>query len=93
MAAIWSITAISMERAWVIYCITRAKQHRVTMARMRIIMTGIWISALATHNEGESLITLKKFFKHITYLIFSPMIIESQYVKNQYRAIASFEFF
>ena len=47
MAAIWSITAISMERAWVIYCITRAKQHRVTMARMRIIMTGLWISALA----------------------------------------------
>ena len=46
MSAIWSIMAITVERAWVIYCITRAKQYRTTMARMRKVVLGMWMSAL-----------------------------------------------
>ena len=46
MSAIWSIMAITVERAWVLYSITRAKQYRTTMARMRMVVSGLWMSAL-----------------------------------------------
>ena len=48
MANIWSLMAITVERAWVIFCITRGKQHRVNMTRMLVVVATIWIAALAT---------------------------------------------
>ena len=47
MATIWSLTAITVERAWVIYCITRAKYHRITMTKMMVVVVSIWIAAVA----------------------------------------------
>ena len=47
MATILSLTAITMERAWVIFCITRAKQHRIPMTRMMVLVVSMWITALA----------------------------------------------
>ena len=47
MATIWSLTAITVERAWVIYCITRAKYHRITMTKMMVVVVSIWTAAVA----------------------------------------------
>ena len=47
MATIWSLTAITVERAWVIYCITRAKYHRITMTKMMVVVVSIWIAAVS----------------------------------------------
>ena len=46
MATIWSLTAITVERAWVIFCITRAKHHRITMAKMMMVVVSIWLAAM-----------------------------------------------
>ena len=47
MATIWSLTAITVERAWVIFCITRAKYHRITMTKMMVVVVSIWTAAAA----------------------------------------------
>ena len=48
MAAIWFLTAITMERAWVVLCITRCKQNRITKSKTVLVVMAIWISALVT---------------------------------------------
>ena len=48
MAAIWFLTAVTMERACVVYCITRGKQNRITKARTMVVVTCIWTAALLT---------------------------------------------
>ena len=47
MAIIWSITAISVERAVVVHLILRAKDHRVNKVKMRMVLAGMWIAAVA----------------------------------------------
>ena len=47
MATIWSLTSITMESAWVIYYITRAKYHRITMTKMIVVVVSIWIAAVS----------------------------------------------
>jgi hypothetical protein len=46
MSSIWTLTAITMERAWTIFCITRAKHNMITMTRMGVVVVAIWISAV-----------------------------------------------
>ena len=48
MANIWLLTAVTVERAWVVYCITKAKAHRVTITKMMVVVVSIWIAALTT---------------------------------------------
>ena len=48
MAAIWFLTAVTMERAWVVLCITRWKQNRITKFKTMLVVMSIWISALVT---------------------------------------------
>ena len=48
MANIWFLTAVTVERAWVVYCITKAKAHRVNITKMMVVVVSIWIAALAT---------------------------------------------
>ena len=48
MATIWFLTAVTMERAWVVLCITRCKQNRITKSKTMLVVMAIWISALVT---------------------------------------------
>ena len=48
MAAIWFLTVVTMERAWVVFCISKGKQNRMTKARTMMVSIGIWIAALST---------------------------------------------
>ena len=48
MAAIWFLTAVTMERAWVVLCITSCKQNKITKSKTMLVVIGIWISALVT---------------------------------------------
>ena len=45
MSCIWSIMAITLERAWVVHCLIRAKQQRVARNTMRILVATIWLVA------------------------------------------------
>ena len=47
-SAIWSLTAITVERAWVIHSIVMVKQFRTTMNTVRGVVLIIWILAIAT---------------------------------------------
>ena len=46
MSVIWSIMAISVERAIVVRSIIRLRDHRITTSRMRVVVAAIWLSAL-----------------------------------------------
>ena len=48
MAAIWFLAAVTMQRAWVVLCISRGKQNRITKTSTRTVTMGIWVAALAT---------------------------------------------
>ena len=68
-SAIWSLTAITVERSWVIHSIVMAKQFRTTMNTVRGVVLFICISAIATslpplmgHNKY---IYEVRFFIHI----------------------------
>ena len=45
MAAIWSLALLTMERTWVIHSITKNRNTRVSMAKMRSFVIAIWIVA------------------------------------------------
>ena len=47
MSSIWNLTAITVERAWTIFCITRAKNNMITWTKMGLVVLVIWASALA----------------------------------------------
>ena len=47
MAAIWSIMIISMERAWVVYRVTRAKLARLRASVVRCVVIIKWLLAIA----------------------------------------------
>ena len=47
MAAIWSIMILSMERAWVVYRVTRAKLARLGASVVRSIVIVQWLTAIA----------------------------------------------
>jgi hypothetical protein len=47
MANIWFLTAVTMERAWVVFCITKGKQHRITKAKIMMVVVAVWIAAWA----------------------------------------------
>ena len=48
MAAIWFLAAVTMQRAWVVLCISKGKQNRITKAGTMMVTMGIWVAALAT---------------------------------------------
>ena len=48
MAAIWSLALLTMERTWVIHSISRNRNTRVSMTKMRSIVISIWIAAVLT---------------------------------------------
>jgi len=45
LATIWIICCITVERAWVIFCIIHAKHHRISMLKMRILVCIVWTLA------------------------------------------------
>ena len=47
MAAIWSIMILSMERAWVVYRVTRAQLARLRAGVVRSVVITQWLLALA----------------------------------------------
>ena len=47
MAAIWSLTCLTMERAWVIKSISKKAYPHLSMAKMRLVMLAIWFAAVA----------------------------------------------
>ena len=47
MAAIWSIMILSMERAWVIYRVTRARLARLRANVVRSVVMIQWVLAIA----------------------------------------------
>ena len=47
MAAIWSIMILSMERAWVVYRVTRVRPAMMRVTRVRLVVTLQWVVALA----------------------------------------------
>ena len=47
MAAIWSIMILSMERAWVVYRVTRAQLSVMRMNTVRSVVTVQWVVAVA----------------------------------------------
>ena len=47
MAAIWSLTCITMERAWVISNISKQAYPRVSMSKMKFYILIIWSAAIA----------------------------------------------
>ena len=47
MAAIWSIMILSMERAWVVYRVTRAQLSVMRMITVRSVVTVQWLVAVA----------------------------------------------
>ena len=47
MSAIWSLTCITMNRAWVIKNISKQAYPRASMSKMRLIILVIWSSAVA----------------------------------------------
>ena len=48
LAAIWSLTLLTMERTWVIHSITKNRRTRITMAKMRSAVSIIWAAAIIT---------------------------------------------
>ena len=48
MAAIWSLTFLTMERTWVIHSISKTGNHRLSMGKMRVVVIFIWIAAVLT---------------------------------------------
>ena len=48
LAAIWSLTLLTMERTWVIHSITKNRTTRMTMAKMRSAVIIIWAAAIIT---------------------------------------------
>ena len=46
MAAIWSIMILSMERAWVVYRVTRGRQARLGHGVVRSIVITQWLLAI-----------------------------------------------
>ena len=47
MAAIWSIMILSMERAWVVYRVSRAQLARLRASLVRSVVIIKWLSATA----------------------------------------------
>ena len=47
MSAIWSLTCITMNRAWVIKNISKQAYPRASMSKMRLIILFIWSAAVA----------------------------------------------
>ena len=47
MAAIWSIMILSMERAWVVYRVSRAQVARLRASLVRSVVIIKWLSATA----------------------------------------------
>ena len=47
MAAIWSIMILSMERAWVVYRVTRVRPAVMRVCMVRVVVTLQWVVALA----------------------------------------------
>ena len=47
MSAIWSIMILSMERAWVVYRVTRVRPAMMRVTRVRLVVTLQWVVALA----------------------------------------------
>ena len=47
MAAIWSIMIISMERAWVVYRVSRAQLARLRVSVVRSVVITQWVLAIA----------------------------------------------
>ena len=47
MAAIWSIMIISLERAWVVYRVSRAKLARLRVCVVRSVVIIQWVLAIA----------------------------------------------
>ena len=48
ISAIWSLALLTMERTWVIHSISRNRNTRVSMTKMRSIVITIWIAAVLT---------------------------------------------
>ena len=46
MLAIWSIMVLSVERLWVIYCITRNMTSHVRMNLIRMVSIIMWSAAI-----------------------------------------------
>ena len=46
LTAIWSIMILSLERAWVVYRVTRARVALIRMSTARIIVLLQWVMAL-----------------------------------------------
>ena len=46
MAAIWSIMILSMERAWVVYRVSRAKLARLSASVVRSVVIVQWLLAI-----------------------------------------------
>ena len=47
LAAIWSIMILSMERAWVVYRVTRVRPAVMRVCMVRVVVTLQWVVALA----------------------------------------------
>ena len=69
MAAIWFLTAVTMERAWVIHCIGRSKQNKFTKVKTMLVVMGIWTAAFAT--SGAPLLGWNRYVYEVfkTYFI------------------------
>ena len=68
MAVIWSITAISVERALVVCHIVMAKHHLVNKTKMTKIVIGLWMSAIAT--SLPPLFGWNNYVYEVKYIIF-----------------------
>ena len=47
MAAIWSIMILSVERAWVVFMVTRNRPARLRCWMVRLVVSLQWLAALA----------------------------------------------
>ena len=59
MAQIWLLTSLTVERAWVVWCISHVKQHRVShliildlinafqlnKSSMKLVVITVWVTA------------------------------------------------
>lgn len=46
MAAIWSLTCLTVERSWVIRSISMQHPHHLPMKKMRVVVLVIWVAAV-----------------------------------------------
>ena len=46
VAQIWSLTVVTMERAWVVTCITTDRVHKVSKSTTKLVVMCIWLGSM-----------------------------------------------